>query len=48
MSRQRMVEGMSGVERSVGVEFGEEKKETSGSHLQDMRLRKEQVNKKGK
>lgn len=43
-----MIEGLSGVERSAGVEFGEEKKETSGSHLQDRRLRKEEANKKGK
>lgn len=43
MSWQRMVEGLSGVERIVGVEFGEENKETSGSYLKDRRLRKELV-----
>lgn len=43
-----MVGSLSGaVERSGGMEFGEEKRETLGSHLQDMRLRKEKI-KKGK
>lgn len=42
-----MGEGLSSVGRSAGVEFGAEKKETLGSHLQDMRLRKK-INTKGK